>query len=346
MADRIWYPVWDSGVRVDHSVRRPSEMAAVAADDLRAALGLLDLRLLAGDVAVAGAVREQLRADWRTRAPERLPDLRALCDERAASAGELAYLLEPDLKEAHGGLRDTTVLRGIGRDVGHRRAARRSLRGDGAPARRARRAAPGHRSWHRPAEHAGPGRGGRAARRERRRAAAPGLGLRTHDRLRDGPHLAPRRAHGALSPPDGPVLRPKSTGGTHAARPTAWWSRTARSCWRATRGRRPTRRWSFARRRPRRRPGCGSRRRRWSGSRRRPRASRRPWPVAAREAFDEPARRRCERGPGVGSVGPEQSRSCGCSPSGAPSLSKPQRNPSTASRSTATWSRRRYRPPV
>ena len=39
IADAIWYPVWDQGVHLDHSVRRPKEVLAMAADDLRVALG-------------------------------------------------------------------------------------------------------------------------------------------------------------------------------------------------------------------------------------------------------------------------------------------------------------------
>jgi [protein-PII] uridylyltransferase len=52
IADAVWYPVWDEGVRLDHSVRRPAEVLEVAAEDLRAQLGLLDGRLVAGDAAV------------------------------------------------------------------------------------------------------------------------------------------------------------------------------------------------------------------------------------------------------------------------------------------------------
>ncbi|MGH3240400.1 MAG: DUF294 nucleotidyltransferase-like domain-containing protein, partial [Spirillospora sp.] len=41
VADRIWYPVWDSGLRLDHSVRTVHEARTVARGDLKAALGLL-----------------------------------------------------------------------------------------------------------------------------------------------------------------------------------------------------------------------------------------------------------------------------------------------------------------
>src|SRR5579862_4635137 len=41
VADRVWYPVWDSGVGLDHAVRTVPQARKVARDDLKAALGLL-----------------------------------------------------------------------------------------------------------------------------------------------------------------------------------------------------------------------------------------------------------------------------------------------------------------
>ncbi len=52
VADAVWYPVWDEGIRLDHSVRRPAEVLEVAANDLRAQLGWLDGRRIAGDAEV------------------------------------------------------------------------------------------------------------------------------------------------------------------------------------------------------------------------------------------------------------------------------------------------------
>src|SRR6266568_7800569 len=39
MADRIWYPIWDSGTRLDHAVRTTAEAREVARQDVRVALG-------------------------------------------------------------------------------------------------------------------------------------------------------------------------------------------------------------------------------------------------------------------------------------------------------------------
>ena len=113
LADRVWYPVWDTGVGLDHSVRTVPEAAAVAKADLKAALGLLDARYVAGDAALAGELVSATRAAWRAGASKRLPELRAFAEERARRFGEVAYLLEPDLKEARGGLRDVHAMHAV-----------------------------------------------------------------------------------------------------------------------------------------------------------------------------------------------------------------------------------------
>ena len=113
VADAVWYPVWDAGVGLDHSVRTVAEALAVARDDLKAALGLLDLRHLAGDRSLSAELREGAYAAWRQSAQRRLPELRAAALARWHTAGELAFLLEPDLKEARGGLRDVHALHAL-----------------------------------------------------------------------------------------------------------------------------------------------------------------------------------------------------------------------------------------
>ncbi|MFD3612567.1 [protein-PII] uridylyltransferase [Streptomyces atroolivaceus] len=113
LADRIWYPVWDLGLALDHSVRTPGEARRTAGEDLKVQLGLLDARPVAGDLGLVAGLRTAILADWRNQAPKRLPALDDLCRERAERMGELQFLLEPDLKEARGGLRDATALRAV-----------------------------------------------------------------------------------------------------------------------------------------------------------------------------------------------------------------------------------------
>ena len=113
LAERLWYPLWDSGCRLDHSVRSLPQMLAAADDDLRVALGLLDIRHLAGDPNLTLRLRTTALANWRRGARHRLPSLRELVDRRHRSLGELAHVAVPDLKEAEGGLRDATVLKAL-----------------------------------------------------------------------------------------------------------------------------------------------------------------------------------------------------------------------------------------
>ncbi|EAP97722.1 PII uridylyl-transferase [Janibacter sp. HTCC2649] len=110
LADRIWYPIWDAGVRLDHSVRTVSQCRTVAAEDLTAAVGLLDISAVAGDAEVVAAARATVSHDWRANARKRLPQLTEAMAVRHHRHGDLAQSIEPELKEAHGGLRDMTVL--------------------------------------------------------------------------------------------------------------------------------------------------------------------------------------------------------------------------------------------
>ncbi|KRE41919.1 [protein-PII] uridylyltransferase [Knoellia sp. Soil729] len=110
LADRIWYPIWDAGIRLDHSVRTVSQCRRVAAEDLTAAVGLLDISPVAGDAEVVTAARATVSHDWRANARKRLPQLAEAMAVRHRRHGDLAQSIEPDLKEARGGLRDMRVL--------------------------------------------------------------------------------------------------------------------------------------------------------------------------------------------------------------------------------------------
>ncbi len=113
LAEKLWYPLWDARVRLDHSVRTPAECAEVAGRELSAGVGLLDLRLISGDADLVSGARTALFNTWRNNARKRLPELLSALDERLATFGDAAYLLEPDLKEARGGLRDMIMLRAL-----------------------------------------------------------------------------------------------------------------------------------------------------------------------------------------------------------------------------------------
>jgi [protein-PII] uridylyltransferase len=106
LAERLLYPLWDAGFTVGHAVRTPAESVAVAAERLDALTATLDARPLAGDQDLFRAATdpsiELVRADTAGFA-ERL-GLAAV--DRRERYGSAAYLLEPELKDGGGGLRD------------------------------------------------------------------------------------------------------------------------------------------------------------------------------------------------------------------------------------------------
>ena len=106
IAQDLWYPIWDAGLELDYSTRSITETRQVASKDLAAAAGQLDLHAIAGDEALAKTVRGLIYQDWRAGARKRLPDLLAASRARAERFGEVAYLIEPNLKESRGGTRD------------------------------------------------------------------------------------------------------------------------------------------------------------------------------------------------------------------------------------------------
>ncbi|MER7993234.1 MULTISPECIES: [protein-PII] uridylyltransferase [Micromonospora] len=113
LAASLWYPIWDAGLRLDHSVRTVAEALSVAQDDVKVALGLLDARHVAGDPALTDQLARTATDHWRRTAIRQLPGLREITAARWEAHGELAFLLEGDLKEAAGGLRDVGILRAI-----------------------------------------------------------------------------------------------------------------------------------------------------------------------------------------------------------------------------------------
>lgn len=111
VAERLWYPIWDAGLKLGHSVRTPKEALALAASDLDTATSLLDVRHLAGDATLTKRLAEDASALWRKRSRTWLAEQADRVAARQRKAGEVAFLLEPDLKEGRGGLRDVHAIR-------------------------------------------------------------------------------------------------------------------------------------------------------------------------------------------------------------------------------------------
>ena len=113
VAEAIWYPLWDRGVALDHSVRDTVQMREAAVLDHRAATGMLDARTVAGDAGLVLALRSEVLTDWRRDARRRLAEVRESRDARIERSGWLAHSAVPDLKESGGGLRDGVMMRAL-----------------------------------------------------------------------------------------------------------------------------------------------------------------------------------------------------------------------------------------
>ncbi len=111
IASDLWYPLWDEGAKLGHSVRTIAEAIELVKTDLDTATSLLSVRYLAGEQALADGLGRQARSVWQKQARAWLPELEESAARRHAQAGEVAFMLEPSLKDGRGGLRDVHTLR-------------------------------------------------------------------------------------------------------------------------------------------------------------------------------------------------------------------------------------------
>jgi [protein-PII] uridylyltransferase len=101
------YPLWDIGLDVGHATRSLKECLSLAAKDLNVLTPILDARFICGASMLFSELMGQLRERViRKHAGRILSELVAATRSRHAHYGDSAYLLEPNLKEGQGGLRD------------------------------------------------------------------------------------------------------------------------------------------------------------------------------------------------------------------------------------------------
>jgi len=110
LASRLWYPIWDQGLKLGHSVRTLNQALELSRDDLDTATALLAVRHLCGDPSLTEDLREGALVQWRHGAKWAIEELAENVEGRLEKLGEVAFLLEPDLKDARGGLRDVHAL--------------------------------------------------------------------------------------------------------------------------------------------------------------------------------------------------------------------------------------------
>ena len=109
-ADKIWYPIWDAGLKLGHRVDTTEGLLKIARTDLDTATALLSVRLLVGSEDLALDLAVAASEQWRDNAVENATRLAERLDEGHEQHGEVAFVLGPDLKDGRGGLRDVHAL--------------------------------------------------------------------------------------------------------------------------------------------------------------------------------------------------------------------------------------------
>lgn len=110
IAREIWYPFWDAGMNISPAVHSPDTALKLAATDLTTATTLLRVRLLAGSPEPARQLAQRASSQWQKGSRKWIVELHAAVRERHQKAGEAAFLLEPDLKESRGAVRDVQAI--------------------------------------------------------------------------------------------------------------------------------------------------------------------------------------------------------------------------------------------
>ncbi len=110
LAEGLLYPLWDLGVDIGHAVRSVEETVRLAREDIRTTTTLIDFRRIAG----SGSILDDLERSAREQVlePHLVEFLDALEQDTAnrhRRFGGSLYLLEPDVKQGRGGLRDLDV---------------------------------------------------------------------------------------------------------------------------------------------------------------------------------------------------------------------------------------------
>ncbi|HHH30243.1 MAG TPA: [protein-PII] uridylyltransferase [Polyangiaceae bacterium] len=111
VVEALLYPLWDSGLTVGHQVVTPEDLVAAARQDLPTATTLLDWRYVAGDRALSDDLLTRARGGVFSTAelPDFLDRLESMVVARHKRFGGSVYMLEPDVKNSPGALRDLDV---------------------------------------------------------------------------------------------------------------------------------------------------------------------------------------------------------------------------------------------
>ncbi|MCA1660886.1 MAG: [protein-PII] uridylyltransferase [Novosphingobium sp.] len=122
--EAMLYFFWDLGLKVGHSTRSPDDVVRMGRADLTIRTALLEGRYVWGDRELYDESRERFRAEVVTGTERQfVAEKLAERNERHQRVGDSRYVVEPNVKEGKGGLRDLHTLYWIGKYIHRVRSA-------------------------------------------------------------------------------------------------------------------------------------------------------------------------------------------------------------------------------
>lgn len=116
VVEAVLYVLWDLGLKVGHSTRTVDDMLRMARDDLSVRTALLEARYLWGDTALYDEARSRFQREIVAGQARNFVEAKlAERDERHRRMGDSRYVVEPNIKDGKGGLRDLQTLFWIGK---------------------------------------------------------------------------------------------------------------------------------------------------------------------------------------------------------------------------------------
>ncbi len=118
IVESILYLLWDLGLKVGHATRSMEDSIRLARQDITIRTSILEARAISGNKALYTQMRRQF---WKEIAKDTGPQFveakLAERDERHRRMGDSRYVLEPNVKDGKGGLRDLQTLFWIGKYI-------------------------------------------------------------------------------------------------------------------------------------------------------------------------------------------------------------------------------------
>lgn len=113
-AEALWYPVWDHGLKMGYAVVDIDQAEVLARQELHWATAFQTARLIAGDRRLLVRLEDVTAKVWADTDVDLLGRLAEAVRTRHLRHGDVAFQIEPHLKEGRGGLRDLHALASAG----------------------------------------------------------------------------------------------------------------------------------------------------------------------------------------------------------------------------------------